>query len=955
MSMLVGLAALSAPLSAAAQTFSVAGGSTDTVAKTLTGTQTGTVAAGGTLSATTAITWTVNGSNPSPAPGVSIDNAGSISGTTRGIDTSGSSVPRNITVINRAGATIFGSANDAFRINGDIGSGTVNVYNYGTILSNGGQALDFDAITSTTGTVNIVNYATGVVKSTAADAVRPGEGGVVTNYGLIYSDGAVGASNDGVDFQAHSGTVINKTGGIISGFRHGITSDGNVNVSNEAGATIIGRNGSGVGSDGTGTVVNYGRITGAANGSGTSDGDGVDIDFAATITNYGIIEGIGAAGYKDHLANASEGISIGGGSILNYGTISGADAGIVVNNDSNLDRSGTAATTVTNYGSIVGLNGYAIRMENKTGSAADNDSITNYGTIIGNGTIPDPNATVLTDTGTADPANGTLNGVTYAAGSVRFIKGDGSAIQMGEGADVLTNYGIIIGNNGRAVNLEGGDDTANIMAGSRITGLVDGGAGSDTLNYNKVGLTEAKRAALQAGQSVNIGGTLYTSFEVITGTALPFASFASADKPGSAAVGVLYDNLSASVAGSNAVVGLIDNVAGAADVGAALAQLSPAAYQGASRMTLESAQQTAALVGQHLTQSRFGATGIDLSGAGGALAMADSGLFDRRAAMFDRSLSSIVEAPGLGRNALSELASWGGGSDALAYAAPTKAPIRAIVPDADRGLFVSSSLNYSREGARADAPAIKATTGTIVAGADWRVSDRALAGVFGGFAQTKGDLDTLGSTTDISTKTVGGYGAYQAPSWFATAIGLYGWSDYDSSRVALGAANRADYSGTHYALRGSLGTDLRFGAVTVTPEAGLQYTKVKVDGFAETGGVTALNVAADESDSLRSSLGARFAQDYRWEQNVLTPELRLAWLHEFRDGVRGISASFADVTLPGSFATSTAQGIRDRGVVGVGVSGKLGALTTLSVGYDAIVGSDDAVAHQVTGRFRHLF
>ncbi len=134
------------------------------------------------------------------------------------------------------------------------------------------------------------------------------------------------------------------------------------------------------------------------------------------------------------------------------------------------------------------------------------------------------------NTGVADPNSvGTLNGVTYTGtGSARFIRGDGSAIQMGEGNDVLTNYGTIIGNTGRAVNMEGGNDTVNIMKGSRIVGLVDGGVGTDTLNYNKAGLTDAKRAALQAGQTVNIGGTLYTSFEVITGTSSSFASFASA-------------------------------------------------------------------------------------------------------------------------------------------------------------------------------------------------------------------------------------------------------------------------------------------------------------------------------------------------------------------------------------------------------------------------------------------
>jgi hypothetical protein len=186
----------------------------------------------------------------------------------RAIGTSGSSVPRHFTLWNRAGGLITASRKDAFQIGNDIGDGTVNVYNYGTILSTGGQGLDFDTIASTTGHVNIINYATAIIKSTANDAIRPGQGATVTNYGLIFSDGAVGASNDGIDWQGHSGTVINKSGGAISGFRHGITTDVDVNVFNEAGGTIIGRNGSGVGSHGAGTVVNYGRITDAADGSG---------------------------------------------------------------------------------------------------------------------------------------------------------------------------------------------------------------------------------------------------------------------------------------------------------------------------------------------------------------------------------------------------------------------------------------------------------------------------------------------------------------------------------------------------------------------------------------------------------------------------------------------------------------------------------------------------------------
>ena len=46
-------------------------------------------------------------------------------------------------------------------------------------------------------------------------------------------------------------------------------------------------------------------------------------------------------------------------------------------------------------GVIVGQNGFAIRLENKTGTAIDNDTIVNRGTIVGNGAIPVPDAIVL--------------------------------------------------------------------------------------------------------------------------------------------------------------------------------------------------------------------------------------------------------------------------------------------------------------------------------------------------------------------------------------------------------------------------------------------------------------------------------------------------------------------------------------------------------------------------------
>jgi hypothetical protein len=167
---------------------------------------------------------------------------------------------------------------------------------------------------------------------------------------------------------------------VISGQRHGTTSDVGVNVTNESGALIVGRNGSGVGSDGTGTVVNNGTIRGSWDGlAANGDGDGVDIDLVAHITNFGVIEGTGAAGVgSDGLSNTSEGVAIGGGTVDNKAgaRISGAATGMLVDNSS-LGGAG-AATVVTNAGRIEGLNGFGIRI---LGDQAD--KIANSGIIAG--------------------------------------------------------------------------------------------------------------------------------------------------------------------------------------------------------------------------------------------------------------------------------------------------------------------------------------------------------------------------------------------------------------------------------------------------------------------------------------------------------------------------------------------------------------------------------------------
>jgi fibronectin-binding autotransporter adhesin len=499
---------------------------------------------------------------------ITVDGSVIQSGTGRGVRSGqGTEVTYNLTV--GANGLVQAFIDDAVQAR----AGVFNVTNDGTIYAGtnigatpstpfaGGQALD---LTSAVGGT-VINNVSGVIRADGHDAVRLGSNMTFTNFGTVLGNSLVNDSSsnnvfnssplssditenfstsEGVSFEEGSNSSLDNHGSI-SGSRHGVESGEpatNITITNRETGTIVGRNGSGVGFDSTSTsatnviVHNYGLIrgdyagegniidrTGSASPTNDGDGDGVDIDGAATINNYstGQILSTGAGGFDSGgRANNSEGISIGGGVIVNDGLIRGADRGIVVNNDSNIDRSGVAAATITNNAgaTIEGQAGYAIRLENKLGDSRDNDTITNAGTIIGNGSIPDAEAIVTLQDGTVDTHSaGTLDGVVYAGeGLARFIRGDGAAIQMGEGDDVLTNTGTITGNTGRAISMEGGNDTVNYNGGT-ITGSINGGAGNDTLN---LGAGVVAASAIQNFETVGVASGSATVSGGVSGTTL---------------------------------------------------------------------------------------------------------------------------------------------------------------------------------------------------------------------------------------------------------------------------------------------------------------------------------------------------------------------------------------------------------------------------------------------------
>ncbi|KQZ01845.1 hypothetical protein ASD45_14040 [Pseudolabrys sp. Root1462] len=821
------------------------------------------------------------------------------------------------------------------------GATSSSIANSGTIQSTGTGARAIRFVTSTTANVTITNNAGALIQS-QSDALQSNiniaTGAVrIDNSGTIQAIGTGSNNGQAIDFNniaAGTATVV------LNNYATGVVTAADADAIRAANGMVINNFGS--------VVANW--ATGA-NGN-DSGNDAIDFNTATyngTVNNYktGLISG------ARHGITAAQGITV-----LNYGTIVGNDGGGL-----NIDTTTNAqVTTVTNYGAIIGT------ARSADGDAIDVDrllTLNNYGTIKAVGTtaagVDSLNEAVAVGGGTINNYVGGLiysdqRAITvddsshgnafaavniYNAGTIQGANGEAIVITS-TFANTLTNSGTIIGR----VAMGAGNDAVTIQAGSRIVGLVDGGAGTDNLTYQKVGLSADKMAALQAGGTVNIGGTLYTGFESFTGSSTrSFSSFAGNGQ--TAGVASILDNMSTTQAASAATQSLIDQVASAGDPASAMAQLTPTAFQALTSIGVSNAAQTGQMVDQRLSNVRSGGPAMSFAGLG-ALSMLD-GMQNggQRLPSGPTSTDAAAEAA---------FAFAADGRDRFqdAFAAVTKAPPK-LIGDDPWGFFLYGNAVFARQGATSSAPQSKFTATGITAGIDRRINDNLILGILGGYTRTFADLDTLGSTSKIETWLIGGYGTWYGPSsWFVNGAMIYGRNSYDNKRVALGQANTSSPNGSQFALQGSVGRDYRSGRFTVTPEAGLQYTAVMVDGYTETG-AAALSVQSDRADSLRSSLGARVRTDWAWQNGVATPELRASWQHEFLDKTRDIRASFVDQALPGTFTTTAAGAGTDFGVVGAGLSMVLAERTQLSLGYDFKFGGRDFTAHQISGRVRHTF
>jgi outer membrane autotransporter protein len=227
----------------------------------------------------------------------------------------------------------------------------------------------------------------------------------------------------------------------------------------------------------------------------------------------------------------------------------------------------------------------------------------------------------------------------------------------------------------------------------------------------------------------------------------------------------------------------------------------------------------------------------------------------------------------------------------------------------DIDIWVKGFGQYIRQKPRGLSNGYYATIwGTALGGDKPIMSDNTRLGLSGGYAKSNVNSKDNSAKTDIDSYQLTLYGgniSHNKPLYINSSLS-FAYNDYESSRqVAVGAISRmadSNYNGQQYSARLESGYSLKKGRFSITPMVSLQYLRLNIDDYTESGaGALSLSVDEQSYDMLQSGLGVKFEHPIEKQKSVIFPELHARWLYDFINDRQETTSTFSGGG--GSFTT----------------------------------------------------
>ncbi|MEQ9150503.1 MAG: autotransporter domain-containing protein [Parvibaculum sp.] len=238
-------------------------------------------------------------------------------------------------------------------------------------------------------------------------------------------------------------------------------------------------------------------------------------------------------------------------------------------------------------------------------------------------------------------------------------------------------------------------------------------------------------------------------------------------------------------------------------------------------------------------------------------------------------------------------------------------------------------------------------------GADGEFAENLRLGIALFYSDTSADENGAGANSSQKIEGYGVlvYGTYRPDDYYINATFGYGLNNYDSTRLALGGANVADYDGTQIMTRMEAGKVLNYGKWEVTPHLGLRANFVSIDGYTETGPLPT-TVASQDITSVRGVLGVGARYTHEMENGAkLVPEFHLRGIEELADPNEAITGS---IVGGGSFVSQSEGRDRFSLAAGAGLTYEIDDKVSVRLLYDGEFQSDYQ-EHGLTAAIRFAF
>jgi len=287
------------------------------------------------------------------------------------------------------------------------------------------------------------------------------------------------------------------------------------------------------------------------------------------------------------------------------------------------------------------------------------------------------------------------------------------------------------------------------------------------------------------------------------------------------------------------------------------------------------------------------------------------------------------------------------------------------------GAFFTSEFEWINKDKSPNEPGFDSFSKGFIGGADYAFLPWLTAGAAVHYSYLDGDLKSQGGSFNTQAYGVTLYASITPmPNFFVDATIGYTHREYDISRHAVykpcclpvvdGFAD-GQTTGNEFNVAALAGYDFHFGAFTIGPRGGFEYTTNQINGYAENPrglqAPTGLELSYDDQhrDSLTSRLGLFASYAVGVGFGVLVPQVSGEWVHEFLNDQKVIYFRFREDTRQAKLRFQNDTPDRDYFRVGAGLVMVFPKDISAFLSYRVLLGYDDRIAHTLDAGIRFAF